>query len=147
MSHIRMKILNNLQIWVPTVSNMLIPWLLELWELVSASNFLIGFHKVFPWWLSFVFPYSSAGSRAICSTLGWKKFKNIALMSNIQKSKYPLSASNDSLGFHKVFPQICKVETGVQNMCKIFPLVHREVFIKMIKEVTASFYQFKIYGM
>ena len=42
------------------------------WELVLASNDLLGFHKVFPWWLPFVFPYSSAGSLAICPTLGQK---------------------------------------------------------------------------
>ena len=74
---------------------------------LSASNDSLGFHKVFPRWLPFVFPYSSAGSLPICPMLGCKKSKIIALMSNIQASKNPLSASNDSLGFHKVFPR-CK---------------------------------------
>ena len=39
---------------------------------LSASNDSLGFHKVFPRWLPFVFPYSSAGSLAICPTLGHK---------------------------------------------------------------------------
>ena len=39
---------------------------------LSASNDSLGFHKVFPRWLPFVFPYSSAGSLAICPTLGRK---------------------------------------------------------------------------
>ena len=37
---------------------------------LSASNDSLGFHKVFPRWLPFIFPYSSAGSLAICPTLG-----------------------------------------------------------------------------
>ena len=44
---------------------------------LSASNDSLGFHKVFPRWLPFVFPYSSAGSLAICPTLG-RKFREFA---------------------------------------------------------------------
>ena len=41
MSHIRKKNLNNVQIWVPMVSNMPTLWLWELWELVSENSFFL----------------------------------------------------------------------------------------------------------